>query len=182
MAIFVDPPQWPWRGRLWCHLISDISLDELHAFAREAGLRYLSFGFDHYDVPEDLFVHVQDLGAQVIDPREVVRKLRTSGLRTMKGKSAKRWKYSPEGLADVPVAGADNLAEAMARAVGPDVINVVNVEVLVRPSEVALVASGPKQPDELSPLREAAGAACTFLGASPGPWGWAIEAIWRTDT
>jgi len=175
MAIFVDPPQWPWHGRLWCHLISDTSLDELHSFARSAGLRYLSFGFDHYDVPEELFAHVQELGAEVIDPREVVRKLRASGLRTVKGKSAKRWRYAGGGLADIPVADAIGLAALMAAAVGVDARD---VEVLARPSEIALVVNGPDQPGNVDPLLERAGSDCTFLVASPGPWGWAVEAIW----
>ena len=30
MAILIDPPRWPAHGRLWSHLISDASLDELH--------------------------------------------------------------------------------------------------------------------------------------------------------
>ena len=34
MAVLVDEPLWWWRGRRWCHLVSDESLDELHAFAR----------------------------------------------------------------------------------------------------------------------------------------------------
>jgi len=162
MAIFVDPPQWPWHGRLWCHLISDTSIEELHGFARRAGLRYLSFGFDHYDVPDELFEHVQELGAEVIDPRDVVRKLRGAGLRTVKGKQAKRWRHAPGGMADVPLADPTLLAQAMASAVGADA---ADADVLERSSEVARLA----------------GADCSFLVVSPGPWGWAVEAIWPTS-
>ena len=32
--ILIDPPQVPSRGRLWSHLASDVSYDELHVFAR----------------------------------------------------------------------------------------------------------------------------------------------------
>ncbi|BAJ30197.1 hypothetical protein KSE_44140 [Kitasatospora setae KM-6054] len=35
--ILVDPPDWPGHGRWWSHLVSDVSLDELHAFAAELG-------------------------------------------------------------------------------------------------------------------------------------------------
>ncbi|HVX53052.1 DUF4031 domain-containing protein, partial [Nocardioides sp.] len=33
MALLVDDATWPGRGRLWCHLVSDSSFEELHAFA-----------------------------------------------------------------------------------------------------------------------------------------------------
>jgi len=126
-------------------------------------------------VPEDLFVHVQELGAVVVDPRDVVRKLRDSGLRTSKGKSAKRWHHAAAGLADVPLTTASELAEAMASAVSAEARA---VEVLARPGEVALVASGPDEPADLPVLREMAGSDCAFLVASAGPWGWAVEAVW----
>ncbi|MEU0459181.1 DUF4031 domain-containing protein, partial [Streptomyces sp. NPDC006129] len=29
----MDPPTWPGHGRMWSHLVSDVSYDELHAFA-----------------------------------------------------------------------------------------------------------------------------------------------------
>ena len=29
MAVLVDEPLWWWRGRRWCHLVSDVSLEEL---------------------------------------------------------------------------------------------------------------------------------------------------------
>ncbi|MBA3529730.1 MAG: DUF4031 domain-containing protein, partial [Propionibacteriaceae bacterium] len=36
--IYIDPPDWPGHGRLWSHLISDSSVDELHAFAALLGI------------------------------------------------------------------------------------------------------------------------------------------------
>jgi len=39
VSILVDDCIWPWRDRLWCHMVSDTSLEELHAFALEAALR-----------------------------------------------------------------------------------------------------------------------------------------------
>lgn len=91
MALLIDRPAWWWQGRLWSHLVSDVSLDELHLFARQAGLRYISFGRDHYDVPEELFDHVVDLGAAVSDSRDLVRRLRAAGLRERQGKAARTW-------------------------------------------------------------------------------------------
>ncbi len=52
MALLIDTPVWPWRGRLWSHLVSDVSYDELHAFVEaELGIPRRAFQGDHYDVP-----------------------------------------------------------------------------------------------------------------------------------
>ena len=32
--ILIDPPAWPAWNRVWSHLVSDESYEELHAFAR----------------------------------------------------------------------------------------------------------------------------------------------------
>lgn len=145
MTLYIDPPTWWFHGRNWSHLISDSSIEELHQFARSAGIRYLSFGFDHYDVPEELFTRVTGLGVQVVDPRVIVRTLRTSGLRTPLGKSAKRWSrttaaerrelWSPAAEASLVAAVVDALS-----APADD------VEIVVRPSEVAIVATGTTDP------------------------------------
>ena len=55
LAIFIDPPAWPAHGRLWAHLVSDTSLDELHAFAAHHGVPRRGFERDHYDVPAELY-------------------------------------------------------------------------------------------------------------------------------
>ncbi|NUS53778.1 MAG: DUF4031 domain-containing protein, partial [Streptomycetaceae bacterium] len=34
MTVLIDPPTWPGHGRMWSHLVSDVSYDELHTFAR----------------------------------------------------------------------------------------------------------------------------------------------------
>ena len=43
--ILIDPPNAPGHGRLWSHLASDASYDELHVFARAIGIpeRELAF-------------------------------------------------------------------------------------------------------------------------------------------
>ena len=82
--IYVDPPIWPARGRLWSHLISDVSLDELHAFAERLGAPRRGFDRDHYDLPEERFALAVRLGARVVSSREIVRLLRAAGLRRPK--------------------------------------------------------------------------------------------------
>jgi hypothetical protein len=80
-VILVDPAIWPWRGHRWAHLVSDESYDELHAFAEQLGIPRRAFQGDHYDIP----AHVRDeaiaLGATPVDSRELVRRIRTAGLR-----------------------------------------------------------------------------------------------------
>lgn len=137
MAIYLDRPQWWWRGRRWSHLISDTSLDELHAFARTADLRYLSFGRDHYDVPEDLFEHCQSLGAELVDPRDIVRMLRQAGLREGRGKSFKRWRSTSR--ANV-AAGADPAALKSIDRVGAAAeVSASDAEWLTRPGELVVL-------------------------------------------
>jgi hypothetical protein len=81
MTVLVDQPRWWWRGRRWCHLVSDESLDELHAFAAAVGIPRRGFQGDHYDVPEEHRDAMIDAGAQEVDSRELVRRLRDAGLR-----------------------------------------------------------------------------------------------------
>jgi hypothetical protein len=81
VVIMVDEAVWPWRGRRWAHLASDTSLEELHTFATQLGLRRAWFQGDHYDVPADVRVRALELGAVPTDSREIVRRLRAAGLR-----------------------------------------------------------------------------------------------------
>ncbi|PVU83359.1 DUF4031 domain-containing protein [Cellulomonas sp. WB94] len=81
MTVLVDPPMWPRHGRLWAHLVSDESLDELHAFAARAGIPARGFDRDHYDVPDSLHAELVALGAVPVGAHELIRRLRASGLR-----------------------------------------------------------------------------------------------------
>ncbi len=81
MAILIDPPLWPRHDRVWGHMVSDLSLAELHAFARRAGIPERGFDRDHYDVPEERYEALQLLGAQLVSTRELITRLRASGLR-----------------------------------------------------------------------------------------------------
>jgi Protein of unknown function (DUF4031) len=82
--ILIDPPLVPSRGRLWSHLASDASYDELHAFARSLGIPERGFDRDHYDVPEDWYDEALRLGAAPVSSRELIARLRTAGLRRPK--------------------------------------------------------------------------------------------------
>lgn len=81
MAILVDQAVWPWRGRLWAHLTSDVSMRELHAFAEALEIPRRGFGGDHYDVPEEYVPRCVEAGAQVVTGRELVARLTAAGLR-----------------------------------------------------------------------------------------------------
>jgi hypothetical protein len=81
MAILVDDAVWPWRGRRWAHLVSDAHLDELHEFAARVGVDPRLFQGDHYDVHDEWRDLALQLGAEAVTSRELVRRLRASGLR-----------------------------------------------------------------------------------------------------
>jgi hypothetical protein len=81
VAILIDQPIWPAHNLLWAHLISDHSLHELHAFAELAGIPRKAFDADHYDVPEYRHADLVALGAETVTVRQLVERLRASGLR-----------------------------------------------------------------------------------------------------
>jgi len=81
VTVLIDPPLWPRHGTVWSHLVSDASLDELHAFAVAAGIPERAFDLDHYDVPAERFDDLVARGAVPVGTRELVRRLRASGLR-----------------------------------------------------------------------------------------------------
>ena len=76
--ILTDTPGWPWRGKLWGHLVSDSSLEELHEFAQRIGKRRIGFQGDHYDIDAEEHALAVREGAQCVDSRELVRRLRDS--------------------------------------------------------------------------------------------------------
>jgi hypothetical protein len=89
VALLIDPPVWPWRGRRWSHLVSDVSYDELHAFvAAELGIPRRAFQGDHYDVPEELHAVAVAAGALPVGSRELLSRLMGAGLRLKKTRPA----------------------------------------------------------------------------------------------
>jgi hypothetical protein len=81
MTVLIDRPAWPAHGTLWSHLVSDVSLQELHAFAERAGVPRRAFDLDHYDVPAERYDELVALGAEQVTMRQLVERLRGSGLR-----------------------------------------------------------------------------------------------------
>jgi hypothetical protein len=81
MTVLIDEPRWWFQGRKWCHLVSDVSLDELHAFVEPLGIPRRAFQGDHYDIPEEHRAEVVAAGAREVESRELVRRLRAAGLR-----------------------------------------------------------------------------------------------------
>ncbi|MET7476327.1 DUF4031 domain-containing protein [Streptomyces sp. NPDC005648] len=87
MTVYIDPPDWPGHGRMWSHLVSDVSFDELRSFADGLGVPRRAFERDHYDIPSHRYAEVVAAGAVEVSSREVVRLLVESGLRRPKGRA-----------------------------------------------------------------------------------------------
>ena len=81
VTCLVDECRWPWRGRRWCHLVSDADLDELHALAARLDVPRRAFQGDHYDLDEARRQRAIDLGAVPVTSRELLVRLRAAGLR-----------------------------------------------------------------------------------------------------
>jgi len=81
MAVLIDEAVWPNHGTLWGHLVSDESLEELHAFARRAGIPERGFDHDHYDYPLERYDSLVELGAVPVSARELLLRLQRAGLR-----------------------------------------------------------------------------------------------------
>jgi predicted metal-dependent HD superfamily phosphohydrolase len=90
--IYLDPPLWPAHGTHFSHLISDTSIEELHAFAEAAGIPERAFDGDHYDVAEARYAELVAAGAVPVEGRILVRRLIASGLRIPARQRAKALK------------------------------------------------------------------------------------------
>ena len=90
MTVLIDEPIWPTHGTVWAHLVSDASLDELHAFAVEAGIPARGFDHDHYDVPRERWDELVEQGAEPVTGRELLRRLQEAGLRVTQREKAER--------------------------------------------------------------------------------------------
>lgn len=83
MAFYVDPLR-VYRdsgflaGTPTCHLATDGTLDELHAFARSLGLPRMAFHsrakHPHYDLREPYRTHAVAAGAIEVSSKELVRR------------------------------------------------------------------------------------------------------------
>lgn len=81
MTVLIDQPTWPAHDTVWSHLVSDVSLEELHGFAAANGIPRQGFDLDHYDVPAHRYEALVAAGALPVGNRELVLRLRASGLR-----------------------------------------------------------------------------------------------------
>lgn len=77
----IDEARWWFEGRKWCHMVSDVSYDELIAFADGVGIPRRGFQGDHYDIPQEYRPDMIAAGAVEVESRELVRRLRGAGLR-----------------------------------------------------------------------------------------------------
>ncbi len=90
MTVLIDEAIWPAHGTVWAHLVSDASLDELHSFARRAGLPERGFDHDHYDIPLERREQLIELGAEAVTGRELLSRLQHSGLRVTQAEKKRR--------------------------------------------------------------------------------------------
>ncbi|MFF3769793.1 DUF4031 domain-containing protein [Streptomyces sp. NPDC002232] len=86
MSLYIDPPTWPGHGRMWSHLVSDASFEELHAFAASIGAPPRAFERDHYDIPSDRYADAVAAGAIEVGSKELLRHLTSAGLRRPKNR------------------------------------------------------------------------------------------------
>lgn len=96
MTILVDEARWPWRGTIWCHLVSDSNYGELHEFAARLGCRRVGFQGDHYDIDVDTREEAIALGAEPRTSRELVRAMKAADLR-IRPSSFQKWELLDEG-------------------------------------------------------------------------------------
>ncbi|KKK51577.1 hypothetical protein LCGC14_3113560 [marine sediment metagenome] len=80
MAVYVDSARLPYGRMVMCHMIADTS-SELHAMTSKLGLsrrwcQHEGTRKEHYDVSLSKRVQAVGWGAQEIDNRELVQRLR----------------------------------------------------------------------------------------------------------
>ena len=81
MSIIVDEARYPYRGKMYCHMMSDLverdkALEELHAFAASLGLKRSWFQnhatHPHYDIAPSKRALAIERGAKEVTSREMV--------------------------------------------------------------------------------------------------------------
>ncbi|WP_420830801.1 DUF4031 domain-containing protein [Actinomadura graeca] len=65
-------------------MVSDVSYEELHAFAADLGMTPRAFERDHYDVPSELYGAAVAQGAVAVGCQELLLRLTQAGLRRRK--------------------------------------------------------------------------------------------------
>jgi muramoyltetrapeptide carboxypeptidase len=87
LTLYIDPPHAAGHGRLWSHVASDTSYDELHRFAQQLGIPQRGFDRDHYDVPAERYESVVAMGVVPVSSRELIARLKAAGLRRRKAEA-----------------------------------------------------------------------------------------------
>jgi predicted kinase len=104
MAILVDElreyPGVTLPFSVWCHMATDGSFEELHAFAARLGLRRAWFQRDHYDLPAHGRAAAVALGAEEVATGELLQRM--AGPR---GERVRRRVLAPAGVAWLRGAG-----------------------------------------------------------------------------
>jgi hypothetical protein len=79
MAILVDElreyPHVRFSVKRWCHMVSDDSFEELHAFAAALGIPRSRFQGDHYDLPAAVRADAVALGAEEVTIHELSQRM-----------------------------------------------------------------------------------------------------------
>jgi hypothetical protein len=79
MAVLVDElreyPHVRFAVKHWCHMVSDESFDELHAFAAALGIPRERLQRDHYDLPPPLRERAVAEGAQEVTIHDLSRRM-----------------------------------------------------------------------------------------------------------
>jgi len=66
---------------MWCHMVSDTSIEELKVFADLIGVPERGFQGDHVDLPEHMRVVALAHGAREVTSREILAALYQAGIR-----------------------------------------------------------------------------------------------------
>jgi len=94
MTILVDDLREYPQARLpvahWCHMVSDMSFEELHEFAERLGIPRHRFHRDHYDLPAGLRARALALGADRVRSTELVMRMAGPRGDRVRGRRARR--------------------------------------------------------------------------------------------
>ncbi|MDG2262064.1 MAG: DUF4031 domain-containing protein [Actinomycetota bacterium] len=157
--ILVDNAIWTWRDRKWAHMVSDTSIQELHDFATSIGKLRIMFQGDHYDVDEDHRALAIEHGASPVDGRDIVKALRSAGLRKRPSDPQINWRRrvqcsvgdttemmsALEPVAELP--GGDSLLNEVRGITARATLDRGDIEViaLAGPTGLAVVIGAPNE-------------------------------------
>lgn len=69
-----DRQQTKLRYEWWCHMVSDLNEEELHAFAKRLGLRREWFQGNHYDITAKKREQALRFGASLVTSKQLVER------------------------------------------------------------------------------------------------------------